>query len=103
MECVNETATEVCGWRFLIDGKLPEAAYYMYNAALFNWAIAILFIVYQFMLYMKTKNTTLCWITGLFFAALYAASVFVKDMSIQIIFLILVFELAAILYMWIFK
>jgi len=80
-----------------------SAAYTMYNAAFANWFVAILFFVYQFMLFMKTRNVTLCWVTGLFFAALYAVSVFVKAISIQAIFLLLVFELAGILYMLLWK
>jgi len=97
---IAENAT---GWNELYSGNMISAAYTMYNAAFANWFVAILFFVYQFMLFMKTRNVTLCWVTGLFFAALYAVSVFVKAISIQAIFLLLVFELAGILYMLLWK
>ena len=93
----------VTGWNYLMDGQLINASFIMFNTAFAGWLVAILFIIYQFMLILKTNNLTLAWVTGLFFASLYAASVLVKSISIQIIFIILVFELAGILYFWIFK
>ena len=96
-------AENATGWNELYSGNMISAAYTMYNVAFANWFVAILFFVYQFMLFMKTRNATLCWVTGLFFAALYAVSVFVKSISIQAIFLLLVFELAGILYMLLWK
>jgi hypothetical protein len=93
----------VTGWTELMNGSLISAVYVMYNTAFVNWFVAILFIVYQFMLILKTRNLTLSWVTGLFFASLYAISVFVKTISIQVIFIILVLELAGILYFVIFK
>ena len=89
----------VTGWNELMDGHLIIASFTMFDTALAGWVIAILFLVYQFMLYLKTKNLTLCWTTGLFFASLYGASTFVKAISVQVIFIILVFELAGILFL----
>lgn len=101
------------GWNELFDGHLIKASFTMYDQAFGavtggpfvdgGWVIIILFVVYQFMLLMKTRNLTLSWITGIMFASLYAASIFVKAISVQIIFVILVFELAGILYMLIWK
>src|SRR6056297_1111490 len=99
------------GWNQLFDGNMVNAAFVMYNTAFAGWLVAILFIVYQFMLILKTKNMTLAWVTGLFFAALYASSTILagstnpvlKAASLKIIFVILVFELAGILYFWLFK
>lgn len=91
------------GWSELYDGDLIGAAFTMYDTALLGWTVAILFIVYQFMLYLKTRNPTLCWVTGIFFVSMYAVSVFVKPISLQVMFVILAFELAGILYMLIFK
>ena len=101
MACGNLTA--VCGWAELFNGNLIGAAYAMYDAAFLNWTVAILFFIYQFMLMLKTRNLTLSWTTGLFFAALYAVSSFVKPISIQAIFVLLVLELGGILYLIIFK
>lgn len=90
-----------------MDGNLVGAAFTMYDAAFAGWTVAILFIVYQFMLYRKTGNLVLCWITGIFFASLYIGGnvldMFVKSASVYAIFIILVFELAGILYFIIFK
>ena len=101
MVCGN--ATHVCGWQELFDGHLISAAYVMYDAALVHWTVGILFFIYQIMLFYKTRNLTLCWVTGLFFAALYATSTFVTVASVQIIFVLLVFELAGILYLMFWK
>jgi hypothetical protein len=101
MVCGNSSA--VCGWNELINMDVIGAVYIMYDSAMLNWTVAILFIVYQTMLFLKTRNLTLGWVTGLFFASLYAVSAFVKPISIQLIFIILVFELGGILYMLIWK
>ena len=95
--------TNATGWSDLMDGNMITAVFTMFDAAFLNWTVAILFIVYQFMLFLKTKNPALCWITGIIFASLYVVSIYVKSMSIQIIFVILVFELAIILYTLIWK
>ena len=86
------------GWVNLTDGHMVLAVLSMYNTAFLNWTVAILFLVYQIMLYLKTQNSLLCWITGIFFTGLYAASRFVNTMSVQIMFIIMVFELAIIQY-----
>jgi len=46
------------GWSELFEGKFFEAAYVMYDhptAGLGGWFVAILFFVFQSMLYLKTK------------------------------------------------
>jgi len=95
----------VTGWTQLMDGNLILAAYTMYDAsnAFAGWLVVILFFVYQFMLLMKTRNLTLSWITGLFFVSLYITSSFMKETAVPILFIILVFELAGILYFLIWK
>jgi len=91
------------GWSQLMDGHLISASFIMYDTALVGWTVAILFFVYQFMLYLKTRNLTLCWVSGLFFASLYAASTIFKSVSLHIMFVLLVFELAGIFFLWLFK
>ena len=98
----NTTAVNV-GWQELFDGHMISAAFCMYDTAFVGWTVAILFIVYQFMLLFKTRNLTLAWVTGLFFVSLYAASAFVTAYSLQFIFLLLVFELGGIIYFWLWK
>ena len=93
------------GWNELMDGNMISAVYTMFDTAFGGMGIVvvILFFVYQVMLYAKTKNLTLMWIVGIMFASLHAASSFVEQFSVQIIFLLLVFELAGILYMLFFS
>jgi len=92
------------GWSQLYDdGNLAAAAFAMYDTAFVGWVVAILFIVYQFMLILKTKNMTLAWITGAIFVSLYLTGTFVKTISAQVIFVILVMELAGILYFLFWK
>ena len=100
-------AVNVTGWAEILNGELITAAFTMYNdAAVFGgWFICILFFVYHFMLMYKTRSLVLGLVTGIFFAAIYVVKdvSYLANQSIYFIFLILAFELAGILYMWIFK
>jgi hypothetical protein len=104
-QMVPQNAT---GWNELFNGHILTAAYVMYDEVLMGWTVLILFIVYQLMLYLKTRNITLSWVTGVFFAALFVSaklmdatgSPILKPIAIQFIFVLLVIELAAIIYMW---
>jgi len=91
------------GWAELYNGNLIVASYTMYNYFLNGWTIGILFVVYQLMLIMKTRNLTLAFVTGLMFASMYGVSFINKTISNQVMFVVLVFELAGILYMLIWK
>jgi len=91
------------GWTELMDARLVSAVFTMYDEAFVKLTIALLFIIYQFMLYLKTQNISLCFVTGLIFASLYVGSVFVAPASLYLIFVILAFELGAIFYMLIWK
>jgi hypothetical protein len=101
MVCGN--LTSVCGWQNLMDADLIGAAFNMYDAAFVGWTIGILFILYQVMLLLKTKNLTLSWTTGVLFLALYAASGLIKTASIQIMAVILILELGSILFLTFMK
>ena len=92
------------GWSELMDGNMISAVYTMFDTSFgsMGLVVVILFVVYQIMLYQKTQNLTLMWFIGILFASLYAASQFVEPFSVQIIFLLLVFELAGMLYLWLF-
>jgi len=93
------------GWTELMDGNMIGAVYTMYDTAFGNMGliVVILFFVYQAMLYSKTHNLTLMWVIGIMFASLYGLSAFVEPFTVQIIFLILVFELGGILYLLLFN
>jgi hypothetical protein len=101
IEAINAT-----GWTELLNGQLVMAAFSVYNASaiLNGWTIGILFFVYQFILIVKTKSVTLAFTMGLIFASLFVGvfltttSPLLAPHSVKFIFLILVFELAGILY-----
>lgn len=93
------------GWTELMDGNMVQAVYTMFDTAFggMGLVIVILFIVYQFMLYWKTRNITLMWIIGVFFVALYSISKIYEPFAMRIIFLLLVLQLAGIFYLILFK
>jgi len=107
--CGNETTA--CGWNELFEGHLITSAFVMYDAAFMGWTVAILFVIYQFMLLLKTRNLTISWVTGALFAAMFVSTrimdatgnPILKPISIQVIFALLVFELGAIIYLWLWK
>lgn len=91
--------TNVTGWNEITEGKLVEGVFTMYDTAFAGWFVAIIFFTFQILLYMKTKNLTLTWVSGLMFASLYAASAFMNDYTNYILFIALVLQLAGILFM----
>ena len=93
----------VSGWNDLIAGNIMAAVYNMFNAATAGWFVAVMFMVFQSVLFIKTRNLTLCWVTGIFFASLFGATVVMKDYAFQLMFVMLSLELAGILAMWFFK
>jgi len=91
------------GWTELMNGDLIGSAFTMYDLAMANWFVAILFFVYQALLLIKTRNLNLAFTTGIIFLSLYAVSTYVKKISVQAMFVLTVFELAGILYFLIWK
>jgi len=96
--------TNATGYPELIDGNLITAVFTLFDTALLGWTITILFIVYQLLLYMKSRNLLLNFIMGIIFVSLYigklASSGFpvLQPLATNVMFLILVLELAAIFY-----
>lgn len=91
------------GWTELYNADLVGAAYTLYNAYFGGWFVVILFFMYQFMLYLKTQNVNLMWVTGVIFVGLYATSIYVKQSTVAIMVILLVFELGGIIYFLLFK
>lgn len=99
------------GWTQLIEGKIIEAPFYMFNVAWGGWFIAILYFIFQLMLYLKTRNALMGFIIGLFFISIYVGSTifstgdfgFVHVRSIQAMTIMLIVQLAATLYVLIWK
>lgn len=92
---------EQTGWEELMNGNMITAVYKMFDMSFGNMGLimVVLFLVFQTMLYAKTRNLSIMFVTGIFFASLYALSAFVEPFSVQIIFFILVLELAGIILM----
>ena len=91
--------TNVTGWNELMDGNVFKSVFTMYDTIFNGWFIGIIFFTFQSVLYIKTKNTTITWLTGLMFASLYAASAFMNDYTNYILFITLSIQLAGILFM----
>src|SRR6056297_819545 len=89
----------VTGWNELMEGNIIKSVFNMFDTSLAGWFVPILFFTFQIMLYIKTKNITMCWISGLLFASLYASSVFINSLSQYILFITLSIHLAGILFM----
>lgn len=97
---------DVIGWTELNNASLFSAAYTVYDTyigANNGWPVTILFFIFQYMLYLKTQNLTLCFITGVFFVSMYAVSAFVQIMSVEIMFTLLVLQLTGIFFLWVMK
>lgn len=92
------------GWSELIDGNMVGAVYNMFDSAFgaMGLIVVMLFFTYQIMLYAKTENITLIWIMSVIFVSLYATSTFVEPFAVPILFMLLIFELAGVLYLFIF-
>ena len=95
--------TNVTGWSELYDGNVAKAAFVMYDTALGGWTIGILFLVFQIMLAMKSRNPAANFITSLIFIGLYMSSELLKTQANAITLLIVILELAGIFYILIFK
>jgi len=101
----------VTGWNTLFGCTggvcLIEAPFQMFNSSMQGWVIGILFIVYQFMLYRKTQNITLCFTTGMLFVSfsvgLLAATGQMNPSSFYVMGILLVLEGAGILYQLLVK
>jgi len=96
-------AGNVTGWNELMDGKVIKSAFVMLDSNFIGWFIPIIFFTFQAMLYIKTRNVTITWVTGLFFASLYASTAFMNDYTNFILFVTLIIQLAGILFLVFYK
>ena len=99
MPCLNSSTTSVCGWAELMDGNLIGSAFRMLDYALLGWTVIILFFVFHVMLYVKTKNLTITFITGIIFLSLYVSSTLMNVSGTWVISVLLIMELGGILFM----
>ena len=101
MVCGNATA--VCGWAELFDGNLIGSAYLMYNTAWSLWAVILLFLAFEFMLYLKTENVTLTWTTGVIFTSIFWSTAYIKPAAHMILAVIMAVELGGLFYLLVIK
>jgi len=92
--------TNTTGWAQLMGGDLVGAAYSMYNASFAGLFIIALFLVYQFMLYLKVRNLTLNFVTGIIFGSLFISAQLIPGLALPILAFILIMEFALILITW---
>lgn len=100
---MSVTPLNTTGWSQLMDGNLIGAAYAMYNAAFVGWFVFSLFLVYQFMLYLKTKNIVLNFITSIIFGSMFISANLITGAAIPIMYFLFVMLLGGILFMWFMK
>ena len=97
----------VTGWNELVEMRLFSAVVALFDTALAGWAVSLVFFVFQIILFNKTKSVALMWVSGFMFISLYATSMYFlaseNILSLQTMFIVLVLELAVILYASIFK
>lgn len=87
------------GWNELMEGKVIQSVFTMYDGAFSGWFVGIIFFTFQILLYMKTRNNTITWVLGILFASLYASTAFMNTETNFLLFVTLSFQLAGILLM----
>lgn len=90
------------GWSALYDAHIMQAAWDMYTAAWGGWFMLILFLVMQFMVYLKTRNFTLGLVLNIMFIAMFVVprtmfGVYINSVQIGILILLALAQLTAIL------
>lgn len=94
----------VTGWNELMAGNITSAAYVVYNNSLEGYLLLVLFVVLSALLYMRTDNIELTFTLGVIFFAVFVVGFhWMGPVQYGIVLLILVFELAGILYKIFFK
>lgn len=102
---------DAIGWSELMDGGIIQAPFIMFNTAWGGWFIAILYFIFQLMLYLKTRNSLIGFIIGVFFISSYIGLTifstgtygFIHERSIQVISVMLIMQLAGTLYVLFWK
>jgi hypothetical protein len=93
------TIANVTGWNYIIQGKLIEASFSMFDTALNGWTVGILFLVFQFMLIIKTRSLTLSATSAMIFLAMMIGQTYLKSQSLLLLWIIVIVEIGGILYL----
>jgi hypothetical protein len=91
----------VTGWNELFAGNPVVASYTLFNTAWFGWILGILFIIFETMLIMKTRDPVASVIMGLIFLSVYIGVVHSRVVGIMLVAITIL--IAGILYAVIFK
>lgn len=88
------------GWTELMNGNMVDAVYVLYDSSMqgMGLPVVILFLITQAMIYAKTKHVALMWSVGIIFVSMYALTKYMEPLALKIMFVLLVFELGAVIY-----
>jgi len=85
----------------LLDADLIGAVYYMFNASLWGFFIIGLFMVFQFMLFLKTRSPGLCFVAAAIFTGTVAFTGIIPSSMMWIVYIIDALTLGlALMYMY---
>ena len=88
--------TNVTGWNELFNGSIFAAGVAVYQAALGDWFLTLLFFAIKVMLYMSNKSMALHLTLSLFFASLFILNM---DPMVQtLIGSVIVIEMTMLVY-----
>ena len=91
----------------LINATLPTdivyAVFNAYNITFGGYFIAILYVIFQAVLLMKTKSLTLSFISSVLLISVFFGTSYMVSSSANVIVIISVVELAAIVWAWFMK
>lgn len=94
--------TNVSGWDSVIATNLFQGVFELYTANFGLWFVFVLFMVFQLMLYLKTRNMAMMHTLTALFAVYFAVSeAFIPSIGSSIIMVILIFYFAG-LFFWVF-
>lgn len=96
----------VTGWSELMDADVVGASFTMFDTAFGGLIVALLFFLFHIMLWYKTKNFGLCFVTSMIFLSVFLTTGLynvVHPATWGIIFVVVAFELGGIFYSVFFK
>ena len=96
----------VTGWTQLMDADVVGASFTMFDTAFGGLVVAFLFLIFHIMLWYKTKNLGICFVTTMIFVSVFfttGLNNIVHPYTYGIIFIIVAFELGGIFYSTFFK
>jgi len=98
--------SNVSGWAELMNSSIVKASFQMYDTATGGFFIVILFFLFNFMLFIKTRSLTALFVADILFISLTTTIGGIAGMplfSFQTIALVLIMALALIITKWFTK